>query len=748
MIKVFISYSSKDKEWVKNWLLPKLEAAGIQVHIDYRDFKVGVPSIVNMEEGVNCCDKTLLVLTPRWLGSDWTDFEAVMLQSGDPVGKKGTIVPLMLEKCNLPPRLSIFTYADFKDKERWRESLNRLFKQWGVPIPPKSEEDAGAEPEPPRLSLSRLPETMTPELVGRLVKKTHQGDIRKRDKIKKVFKEKLQGEHAFHVMQSYERFLAGKRELDILRLMGLFDRPASKKALAALMAEPVIEGVTDGLAGLEEDDIALAVSALRDLGLLAEAGENEGEDQETLDCHPLVREYFGRRLEQENPKGFRSAHERLYDFYRGLPEKEQPDTLEEMEPLFAAVAHGCLAGLHQRAKDEVVLPRIRRMDEHFALKKLGAFGADLAALSHFFHTPWSRLAQGLREGTKSIILGWAAFGLQALGRLREAGEPMKAALEMHVKNENWKFAAMEAGNLCELELTLGRVAKAVDYGRRAVDHADRSGDGFQKEVARTQLADALHQVGRREEATALFREAEEMQKKRQPEYRFLYSLRGYQYCDLLLGPTEPGKGRAVREVMERAKAALEISTRSLGLLSIALDHLTLGRVRLMAAQENNKDEDWKQSRQSMDRAVEGLRKSGAQHRLPWGLLARAGYFRLRGEFEKARVDLKETLDIAQAGGMKLFIADYHLEAARLALAEKNEERKSRSEEELRIAEKMVIEMGYLRREKEILEIKEEIRVKHLISQSKLTKQQAEQLDTELKSDWWKKNRSRFLDRFE
>jgi tetratricopeptide (TPR) repeat protein len=546
-------------------------------------------------------------------------------------------------------------------------------------------------------------------LLGRLVKNAHDGDIRKRDRIKAVFKETLQGAHAFHVMESYQRFLAGKPELEILRLMGLFDRPVSKAAMAALTAPPAIDTLTEGMQTMDDEDRRLAISALRGLGLLAPTGK---EEKEALDCHPLVREYFGRKLEQDNPGGFRAAHERLYDFYRGLPEKKHPDTLEEMEPLFAAVAHGCRAGLHQRVEDEVYWARIRRYKEDYTFHKLGAYGAALAALSHFFHTPWSRPAEGLRESTKAVVLGWAAFGLRALGRLREAGEPMKAALEMHVKNEKWKFAAMEAGNLCQLMLTLGRVQEAVEYGRRAVAHADRSGDGFQKETRRADLANTLHQAGRRDEAAALFQKTEELQNKDEPDVRFLYSLRGYRYCDLLLGTAEPGKDRAVREVMERAEAALEIATRNGWLLAISLDNLTLGRARLMAAQEANTGEDWSHALQSLDRAVEGLRKSGRSDYVPLGLLARAGYFRLRGEFEQARTDLEETLDIAAAGDMKRFIADYHLEASRLNLDLLDSldlpDFKDKAEEHLKIAEKMVLEMGYLRRVGEVEEIRKRI----------------------------------------
>ena len=150
----------------------------------------------------------------------------------------------------------------------------------------------------------------------------------------------------------------------------------------------------------------------------------------------------------------------------------------------------------------------------------------MGAVACFFETPWSRVSPALTEADQAWLLNEAAFRLRALGRLTEALEPMRAALEMGVKQENWKNAAIRASNLSELELTLGEVAGAVGDAEQSVTYADRSGDAFQRMVTRTTHADALHQAGRRAEAEARFREAEQMQAERQPDYPLLYSHAG------------------------------------------------------------------------------------------------------------------------------------------------------------------------------------------------------------------------------
>ncbi|MCP5054634.1 MAG: hypothetical protein GY940_46140, partial [bacterium] len=491
---------------------------------------------------------------------------------------------------------------------------------------------------------------------------------------------------------AYERRFRGQPEGDILRLMGLFDRPAEKDALEVLRREPAIPGVTGRIAGLTGQKWNRAVSHLVELNLLSkekEAGSGH------LDCHPLVREHFAAVLEAEAPKGKKEAHLRLYGWYKEKPKKELPDTLEDMLPLFAAVAHGCMAGIHQEVMDEVYYKRIRREGGNYCCNQLGAFGADLSALWYFFQQPWSQPAEGLREGDKAAVLSWAAFRLRALGRLREAGPPMEAGLDLNLKQEDWKNASANAGNLSELMLTLGEVSRAMGYGEAAVAHADKSEDEFWQEASRTTLADALHQAGRFRAAGQRFREAEAMQRKTQPQFQFLYALAGYFFCDLLLSDADTPED--VARVVKRAEQTLEWGNQYGNLLDIALNHLTLGRARMQAA------DPALPPLPLLDRAVEGLRKSGYQYYLPLGLLARAACFRLSGQWDAAQTDLNEAREISEMGDMKLHLIDYHLESARLCQARKKEEEK---QEHVATAAKMIEETGYHRRDRELGKLKD------------------------------------------
>ena len=74
----------------------------------------------------------------------------------------------------------------------------------------------------------------------------------------------------------------------------------------------------------------------------------------------------------------------------------------------------------------------------------------------------------------------------------------------------------------------------------------------------------------------------------------------------------------------------------------------------------------------LEQAVAGLRAAGDQTDLPRGLLARAELYRHTRDFARARQDLQEVFDIADGSGMRLHLTDYHLEMARLLVAEEKE----------------------------------------------------------------------------
>lgn len=613
--------------------------------------------------------------------------------------------------------------------------LKRLTKEAGVRLLLKLgvRVESGSKEEFEKLVEDVKGHALTLNLLGSYLYQAHAGDIRKRGLVKLEEADEEHGGHAFRVMDAYVNWFnrddgkatekrRGQRDIAVLFLLGLFDRPATADCLDALLRAPAIRDLTEPFATLTVAQRNMSFSRLVDTKLITVNRDGAG-TLLALDAHPLLREYFARQLRTHHPEAWRAAHRRLYEHLCVATKDKPQPTLEDLQPLYQAVAHGCQAEMQQEACFNVYDGRIRRRNENYSTQKLGAYGADLGAVACFFDLPWSRVSAALPDTIQAWLLNQAAFRLQGLGRLTEALDPMRISGEMDVKFEQWEGAAISYSNLSELELALGEVAGAVADAKQSVAYADRSGYSFQKLSKRATHADALHQAGCRAEAEARFREAEEMQAKSQPDYPLLYSMNAYRYCDLLLAAAERaawqcmlgsvGFRPAVSGIVpETTQAGLAFKTLSshedttsgaaqeasrsgqdvqasqiqscravsdrtaqtltwaeknnFSHLNIALDNITLARAALYEAILEGSS--LTPCHTALQHAVDGLRRAGTQDHLPRGLVTRALLRSLSGALtgsESAQSDLDEAWEIAERGPMPLFLADIHLHRARL-----------------------------------------------------------------------------------
>jgi tetratricopeptide (TPR) repeat protein len=263
--------------------------------------------------------------------------------------------------------------------------------------------------------------------------------------------------------------------------------------------------------------------------------------------------------------------------------------------------------------------------------------------------------------------------------------------ERYVAQEYWEAAATAAANLSELLQARGELSGALEQARKSVELADKSGDAFQRMARKTDVAAALHATGLREEAAAQFEEAERMQKEQQPAYPLLYSLQGFQYCDILLDQDRDA------DVRERARQTLEWDTPFGRLLGIGLHHLSLGRAHLLAVQRGT-TAHLAPAASHLQQAVDGLRRAGVQDYLPLGLVARAALYTHTRAFDLARKDLDDALTLTTRCGFRLHEADAHLAYARLSLAEADP---ASADDHLAKARALISATGYHRRDEEL-----------------------------------------------
>jgi predicted ATPase len=238
-------------------------------------------------------------------------------------------------------------------------------------------------------------------LLGSYLTDAFNGDIRRREEVStRLAQDVRQGVHARKVMESYQTWLGEGPELSVLRMLGAFDRPVDEKALGALLKAPAISGLTESLTDLSPTGWRTILGRLRRTRLLAaEDPQNPGQ----LDTHPLVREYFGEQLRSQRIEAWQECNKRLFNYYQTLA-PQLPNSFREMEPLFSAVICGCSSGLFREALHEVYIPRIQRGNAYFAAKVLGARGALLSVLAHFFENGrWGSPVQIGAEGQSLTV---------------------------------------------------------------------------------------------------------------------------------------------------------------------------------------------------------------------------------------------------------------------------------------------------------------------------------------------------------
>jgi tetratricopeptide (TPR) repeat protein len=631
------------------------------------------------------------------------------------LAQSGKGLCLLTTRCRIKDIEAYATAAPQRDLAPLSEEAGaRLLDTLGV---------KGTKRERERLAADVRGHALTLTIIGGYLRDAYGGDIRQRDRIKlDEAGAEEQGGHAFRAMDAYAEWFEsdgerGRQALAILWLLGLFDRPADANCLAALLRPPAIEGLTEPLIGLSEAQRNIVLTRLAGAKLVAV--NRVGGALLSLDAHPLLREYFAKALREGRPETWKAAHKRIYEHLTTTtPDKPTP-TLDELQPLYQAIAHGRFAGLQQEACERVYRDRILRgtgtEEGFYSAKKLGAFGANLGAVACFFDPPWIHVSPDLPY--QAWLLNEAAMCLRALGRLTEALEPMRAGLVATVVREDWRNAAVHASNLSELELDLGEVKAAIHDGEAAVTHADRSTNDFQRTTKRTRYAEALHQAGQHVEAGRLFAEAEAIQAERQPGYPLLYSHQGFLYCDWLLVDAEraawtrlltfvdPREGSesiraSCRSVVDRGSQMFDWRVPSDSILDVGFDHLTLARACLYQAILSAE----LAAGEHLQGAAEFLRRAGAQHHLPRALLTRALFRAVTGAFDSAREDLDEAYEIAERGPMKLHLADIHLHRARLfGLMESRPAAYpwTSPRDDLEAAKKLINECGYGRRREEL-----------------------------------------------
>jgi nucleoside phosphorylase/tetratricopeptide (TPR) repeat protein len=494
------------------------------------------------------------------------------------------------------------------------------------------------------------------------------GDLARRSTIPAVteFPQDIPGySHARRVMAAYDRLFertdaAGWHEAcrQLLRMIGLFDRPAEPELVDAL-CRPPIAGLTDRLTSASRYNYA--VSRLRDLRLLSPP---DPAAPELLDTHPLIREHFARTLRREDPQAWARAHAGLALTLDRSVAATRPTTVREMLTLYRAIAHGCRAGEYGWSWT-VFADRVQQDDRFTSTGKLGLTIAEVSALSGFFQTPWHEVADGVPPAIVGSALGRAAFCLRAVGRLRDASSAFEAALAHHERRGDLRAAAADANNYSVGLLQAGDLRRAVELAERSLRYTERSGATRDVVKRRVNLAWLLHYEGRTVEARQGFYEALRLLRELQPEQPRLRSTQGQRYGEFLL-EAEPTTDD-LREAAAIGQGMIDHPTAVYETLDPAMGYMIRGRAETLLF-SSGQSPDGATALSSLKQAEDLSRQTGHRDALVRCLLPLAAASRLAGEFRDAARFLNEAGELIEQHGMHLYLVDCALERAWLEIA--------------------------------------------------------------------------------
>ncbi|MDR5796481.1 toll/interleukin-1 receptor domain-containing protein [Caballeronia sp. LZ008] len=101
MADFFISYTYADTDWAQ-WIGYVLEEEGFSVGIQAWDFRPGSNSVLEMQKAAASAKRTVMVLSPDYLQSQFASPEWAAAFGQDPQGQEMKLVPVMVRKCDPP----------------------------------------------------------------------------------------------------------------------------------------------------------------------------------------------------------------------------------------------------------------------------------------------------------------------------------------------------------------------------------------------------------------------------------------------------------------------------------------------------------------------------------------------------------------------------------------------------------------------------------------------------------------------
>ncbi|MEW6103090.1 MAG: adenylate/guanylate cyclase domain-containing protein [bacterium] len=463
------------------------------------------------------------------------------------------------------------------------------------------------------------------------------GDIKRAKEIPSFYSDKEAGGKAYRILLWYDKQL-NEEQRRFMKIFSLFRGAVSEREF---------EGVFQTKMDFHFQRMVENLCQRR----LITKGDH------TYTTHPLIKGYFESIFDKEEKK---LTHKAIYEYF-GKRTKDMPQTLEEMQPLFEQVYHGCSAGLYDEVYNDVYQDKIHRGNEFYITHKLGAYAADLSLSLNFFpNKDLSQMPGVSKKQDRAWLLNETGVSLLFIGRPSEARDLMIRAIKMDIENEDWKNASLGYQNLADLQISIGEVISTKEASKKALEMAEKANDKQYIVISKVRLGYSLFLLGETESAERYFKEADRLQKEIDPEAGGLYAFSGDLYADLLME-------------LERIADAFRISKRNLEICmkykwpnNISKCHRSLGKIERIR-------KDYHKSKKHLDKALQIGKAIGVPY-LEIEALIEFGRLKLEiNDYKGCEKDLQNALKLCAHTGFKLYEPEAELILAKLYSAQGNSE---------------------------------------------------------------------------
>jgi len=157
MSSIFLSHSHSNKSFARR-LAADLRASGHSVWLDEAEIQIGDSLVEKIRDGLDQVEYVAALISSASVGSEWVKKELDIASSREIDEKRVVVLPLLLEKVELPGFLKGKFYGDFTVDEKYEETLQLLLRKLkpAIPVPPVDQEELAGLRKQLQVALSQI----------------------------------------------------------------------------------------------------------------------------------------------------------------------------------------------------------------------------------------------------------------------------------------------------------------------------------------------------------------------------------------------------------------------------------------------------------------------------------------------------------------------------------------------------------------------------------------------------------------